>query len=159
MHRRRSEAATRAVRIASLGRVIRIDSWGDRLKTKYQSMQVALNKPFTHGLLFKGAYTLSKSMNESDNDGRATLTWNTPSELFRNWAPAGFDRRHNFQLGFAYQLPWQSQGSYDGVVKTIIQDWQVNGVLAVFSGNPFTVTASGTVAQHAEQPAGRGPDG
>ena len=144
MHRRRSEAATRAVRIASLGRVIRIDSWGDRLKTKYQSMQVALNKPFTHGLLFKGAYTFSKSMNESDNDGRATLTWNTPSELWRNWAPAGFDRRHNFQLGFAYQLPWQSQGSYDGVVKTIIQDWQVNGVLAVFSGTPFTVTASGT---------------
>ena len=59
----------------------RINSWGDRLKTKYNSLQVALNKPFTHGLLFKGAYTLSKAMNESDNDGRATLTWNTPSEL------------------------------------------------------------------------------
>ena len=41
-------------------------------------------------------------------------------------------------------MPWQSQGSYDGVVKTIIQDWQVNGVLAIFSGTPFTVTASGT---------------
>ena len=82
-----------------------------RLKTDYHSLQVALNKPFTHGLLFKGAYTLSKSMNESDNDGRATLTWNTPSELHRNWAPAGFDRRHNFQLGFAYALPWQSNGA------------------------------------------------
>ena len=63
---------------------IAINSWGARLKTDYQSLQVALNKPFTHGVLFKGAYTLSKSMNESDNDGRATLTWNTPSELDRN---------------------------------------------------------------------------
>src|SRR3954454_7155384 len=128
----------------NLGRIVRIDSWGDRLRTNYQSMQVALNKPFTHGLLFKGAYTLSKSMNESDNDGRATLNWNTLSELGRNYAPAGFDRRHNFQLGFAYSLPWQSNGHYDGVVKTIVADWQVNGVLAVFSGSPFTVTASGT---------------
>jgi hypothetical protein len=36
-----------------------------------------------------------------------------PSELWRNWSPAGFDRRHNFQLGFAYELPWQSNGSYE----------------------------------------------
>jgi hypothetical protein len=129
---------------APLGRVVAVNSWGERLKTKYQSLQIALNKPFTHGLLFKGAYTFSKAMNESNDDGRATLTWNTPSELWRNWGPAGFDRRHNFQLGFAYQLPWQSQGSYDSVVKAVVQDWQINGVFAAFSGNPFTVTASGT---------------
>ena len=129
---------------APLGRFTAINSWGQRLHTKYQSLQVALNKPFTHGLLFKGAYTLSKAMDESDNDGRATLSWNTPSELWRNWAPAGFDRRHNFQLGFAYQLPWQSSGGYDNPVKAVLADWQVNGVLAVFSGTPFTVTASGT---------------
>jgi hypothetical protein len=114
------------------------------LKTEYNSLQIALNKPFTHGLLFKGAYTLSKAMNESDNDGRATLSYNTPSELHRNWAPAGFDRRHNFQLGFAYALPWQSQGSYESLAKAIIGDWQINGVFAAFSGTPFTVTASGT---------------
>src|SRR3954470_23154868 len=83
-------------------------------------------------------------MNESDNDGRATLDWNTLSELFRNYAPAGFDRRHNFQLGFAYSLPWQSVGHYDNIVKAVVADWQVNGLLAAFSGTPFTVTASGT---------------
>jgi hypothetical protein len=129
---------------ASLGRLLAINSWGQRLKTRYNSMQVALNKPFTHGLMFKGAYTLSKSMNEADADGRATLTWNTPSELFRNWAPAGFDRRHNFTLGFAYQLPWQSNGDRN-VARMLINDWQVNGVFSAFSGTPFTVTASGTV--------------
>jgi hypothetical protein len=126
------------------GRINAINSWGARLKTMYQSMQVSLNKPFTHGILFKGAYTLSKSMNESDNDGRATLTWNTPSELFRNYAPAGFDRRHNFQMGFAYSLPWQSNGHHDNVGRALINDWQVNGLFAAFSGTPFTVTASGT---------------
>jgi hypothetical protein len=129
---------------ASQGRLLAINSWGRRLKTDYKSLQIALNKPFTHGLMFKGAYTLSKSMNQSDNDGRATLNWNTPSEIDRNWGPAGFDRRHNFQLGFAYSLPWQSTNGYDNVLKAIGADWQVNGVLAVFSGTPFTVTADGT---------------
>ncbi len=126
------------------GRLLAINSWGQRLPTRYNSLQVALNKPFTHGLMFKGAYTLSKAMNESDNDGRATLAWNTPSEVFRNYAPAGFDRRHNFTLGFAYQLPWQSNGGYDNALKAVVQDWQINGVFAAFSGTPFTVTASGT---------------
>jgi hypothetical protein len=130
---------------ASLGRIQPVWSWGARLPTKYQSLQVALNKPFTKGLMFKGAYTLSKAMNYgTDGDGRATLTWNTPSELWRNWSPAGFDRRHNFQLGFAYALPWQSDGSYDSVAKAILGDWQLNGVVAAFTGSPFTVTASGT---------------
>ena len=129
---------------ASFGRLVAVNSWGQRLDTRYNSLQIALNKPFTHGFLFKGAYTLSKAMNETDNDGRATLLWNTPSEVYRNWAPAGFDRRHNFTVGFAYQLPWQSSGGYGGVVKTIVSDWQVNGVLAAFSGAPFHVTASGT---------------
>jgi hypothetical protein len=131
---------------APLGRVRDLLSWGQRLRTEYNSLQVALNKPFTHGFLMKGAYTLSKSMNENNEDGRATLDYNTPSELYRNWALAGFDRTHNFQLGFAYALPWQSQGSMDGnVLKAIVEDWQVNGVLAAFSGTPFNVTASGTI--------------
>ena len=93
---------------ASMGRIIAINSWGQRLDTQYDSLQIALNKPFTHGFLIKGAYTLSKAMNDSDGDGATTLTFNTPSQLDRNWALAGFDRTHNFQLGFAYQLPWQS---------------------------------------------------
>ena len=129
---------------APLGRLVSINSWGMRSKTQYDSLQVALNKPFTHGLLVKGAYTLSKAKNETDADGRATLTWNTPSELWRNWAPAGFDRRHNFQLGFVYQLPGHSTGRYDNAVQAIVGDWALTGTMALFSGTPFTVTASGT---------------
>ena len=32
----------------------------------------------------------------------------------------------------------------DNVFSAIVNDWQVNGLLAAFSGTPFTVTASGT---------------
>ena len=129
----------------SLGRSVAINSWGDRLRTRYNSMQIAVNKHYTHGFLVKGAYTLSKAMNESDNDGRATLLFNTPSELDRNWAPAGFDRRHNLQVGFVYQLPGQTTNGYTNVLQALGSDWQVNGVLGAFSGTPYTMTGSGTL--------------
>jgi len=95
-------------------------------------------------VMFKGAYTLSKAMNENDGDGAANYAWNTPSEIWRNWGPAGFDRRHNLQLGFMYSLPWQSGGNgYGSIGKALASDWQLNGVYGAFSGNPFRVDANG----------------
>jgi hypothetical protein len=130
---------------ASMGRFRDLKSWGQRLKTRYHALQVAINRPFTRGLLLKGAYTLGKAKNMADDDGWVGLTYNTPSLLDRNYAPAGFDRRHNFQVGFLYQLPWQSQGGYQNIGRAIVSDWQINGTFGAFSGTPFTVTADGAV--------------
>ncbi|HXW04481.1 MAG TPA: hypothetical protein VD833_04555, partial [Vicinamibacterales bacterium] len=130
---------------ASMGRFRDLKSWGQRLKTRYHALQVAVNRPFTRGLLLKGAYTLGKAKNMADDDGWVGLTFNTPSQIDRNFAPAGFDRRHNFQIGFVYQLPWQSGGGYSNVAGVIVNDWQVNGTFGAFTGTPFTVTASGAV--------------
>ena len=130
---------------APLGRTIAIGSWGQRLNTRYHSLQLGINRPFTQGLLLKGAYTLSKAFNESNNDedGWTGLEWNTVSQLERNYAVAGFDRKHNFQLGFLYQLPWRSDNGTGNIAKAIINDWQVNGTFAAFSGLPFNMTANG----------------
>jgi hypothetical protein len=128
-----------------MGRFRDLKSWGQRLKTRYHALQVAINRPFTRGLLLKGAYTLSKAQNMADDDGWVGLSFNTPSQFHRNFAPAGYDRRHNFQLGFLYQLPWKTNGGYGSIGRAIINDWQVNGTLGIFSGTPLTVTASGAV--------------
>jgi carboxypeptidase family protein/TonB-dependent receptor-like protein len=130
----------------SHGRQLDVNSWGARLDTDYDSLQVAINRPFKNRLMLKGAYTLSRSMNESNDDGRTGLAMGShPLYQDRSWALASFDRTHNFQMGFVYQLPWQNQGSgYDNVLKAILGDWQLNGVFAAFSGTPFTITASGT---------------
>ena len=130
----------------SHGRQIAINSWGTRLDTDYDSLQIALNRPFKNRFMLKGAYTYSRSMNESDADGRTGLAFGEhPLYQDRSWARAGFDRPHNLQMGFVYQLPWVNDGSgYGNVAKAIVADWQVNGVFAAFSGSPFHVTASGT---------------
>jgi hypothetical protein len=130
---------------ASMGRFRDLKLWGGRLKTRYHSLQLAVNKPFTKGLLLKGAYTLGRAKNLTDDDGWVGLSMShTRQYLDRNYALAGFDRKHNVHVGFVYQLPWQSNGGYGNIGKAIVSDWQLNGVFAAFSGTPFTVGASGT---------------
>jgi outer membrane receptor protein involved in Fe transport len=127
----------------SRGRSRDLKSWGQRLKTRYHALQIAVNRPLTKGALLKGAYTLSDSKNMTDEDGFALLNYNTPSLIDRNFAHAGYDRRHNFQLGFVYQLPWRSGKGYANVARAVVADWQLSGIFAAFSGTPFTVTADG----------------
>jgi hypothetical protein len=129
---------------APMGRFLALDDFQSGLETRYHSLQIAINRPFTNGLLLKGAYTLSRAENMADDDG-VGVSYNSPSEFHRNMALAGFDRTHNFHIGFVYQLPWQSNGGYGNVFKAIVNDWQLNGTFAAFSGTPFTVTANGAV--------------
>jgi len=125
------------------GRRIPLLSWGPRLDTEYHSLQVALNRPFKNGLLLKGAYTFSKAMNMSDNDedGVAGLRWNGASQLHRNWARAGHDRPHVFQMAVVFAVPYSLSSARNRVLGTLLGDWQVNGIFSAFSGTPFTVTA------------------
>jgi hypothetical protein len=128
---------------ARFGRARDLKSWGRRLETEYHALQLAINRPYKNGLLLKGAYTFSKAMNMADEDGWVGLTWNGASQIDRNWALAGYDRPHVFQLGAVYELPFGKDGS--DVLSYIVKDWQVNGVFAAFSGVPFTITADGGV--------------
>ena len=91
-----------------------INQWASFTKRRYNALQVAVNRPFKAGLLLKGAYTLSKAMNETDDDGWVGLSWNQPSQLSRNYALAGYDRTHNFQMGFLYDLPFAKGSSQRG---------------------------------------------
>jgi hypothetical protein len=109
----------------------RFDGW---LSSNYHALQVALNKPFTKGLFLKGAYTWSKAMNRTDDDGWSNVDWNAPSLLYKNYGPAGYDRTHVFQLGFVADLPLGKNGT--GPLNAIVRNWSVNGVFAAFTGRP-----------------------
>jgi outer membrane receptor protein involved in Fe transport len=124
-------------------RSIALNLWGPRTRTNYHSLQVALNRPFKNGLLLKGAYTLSRAKNETDDDGWAGLNWNAPSQLSRNYALAGYDRPHVFQMAFVYELPYKTSSGGNGFAKVIFGDWQINGLYSAYSGTPFTIRANG----------------
>jgi hypothetical protein len=129
---------------ASLGRKVSTlfeDGW---LSSHYNSLQIAINRRFSNGLMLKGAYTRSKAIDMADDDGRVGLLFNYAPEIARNEAVAGFDLPNNFQIGGLYELPFGKGKSFlqTGIWSHILGGWEVNGTFSAYSGLPFTVTAS-----------------
>ncbi|MGB2713192.1 MAG: TonB-dependent receptor [Vicinamibacterales bacterium] len=122
----------------SHGRQLDIEIYSPYRKTAYHALQVGLTRPFTHGLLIKGHYTLSRS-----KALRTDYELPTPEAQDRNWALANGDRPHTFSMAFVYQLPWRSEDTSRSIARAVINDWQLNGIVTAFSGSPFTVTADG----------------
>jgi len=113
--------------------------------SKYNSLQVRAVRR-TANANFGASYTFSKAMDASDNEQGSALTWNWAPIRYRNYALAGFDRTHNFQLYGTYALPFGKgkQMLNHGVASWVVGGWQVNGILSRTSGTPFTVSASAT---------------
>ena len=123
------------------------------LSANYHALQVSINRQFSHGLMVKGAYTYSKAIDWTDDDGWASLDWNDPNVLQRNRAAAGFNTPQIFQMAYVYELPvgkdkqWANSG---GVVTQILSDWQTSGIFSAISGQPgWGVNANGGSALRA----------
>ncbi len=113
--------------------------WQGFLSANYHALQVSINRQFSHGLLVKGAYTYSRAIDSTDDDGWAGLDWNDPNILRRNRAPAGFNTPQIFQLAYVYELPvgkgksWASGG---GAATKLLSGWQTSGIFSAISGQP-----------------------
>jgi hypothetical protein len=118
------------------------DGWGN---ANYHSLQISVNKNMSHGLFLKGAYTFSKAINMSDEDGWASLPLtDMPSALGRNRAVAGYDRPHMLVMSWVYELPFGTGKHFklSGIANQAFGGWRLNGIFSAYSGTPFTVTAS-----------------
>jgi hypothetical protein len=120
-------------------------AWDGYLNANYHALQVAVNRRAASGLTLKGAYTYSKAINQTDEDGwTGTIMYNYAPVFGRNRAQAGYNIPHMFQMGFVYELPAGSGKKFanSGVSKWILGGWQLNGVFAAFQGRPFSVSAA-----------------
>ncbi|MGH9160051.1 MAG: hypothetical protein ACRD2X_08695 [Vicinamibacteraceae bacterium] len=136
--------------LMSHGRQLPITIFTPYKKIDYDALQVGITRPLTNGLLLKGHYTYSSSWSRGTSLSGSVYGAGRQYELptteaqARNWMPSGGSRPHTFTMAFVYQLPWQRTGLRESLAKTLISDWQVNGVFMAFSGTPFTVTADDT---------------
>lgn len=131
---------------AAYGRTVSTQMWDGYLSSNYNSLQMAVNRSFASGLMVKAAYTYSKAMDYTDDDGWASVGWNWAPVFHRNYAPAGFDRTHVLQAGWVYELPFGKNKMWakSGLASKVLGGWQANGVFSAYTGTPFTVTAPGS---------------
>ena len=129
----------------TIGRNAATNMWDGYLSADYHALQMSVRKSLSKGLMLQGAYTFSKAIDMTDDDGWASVGWNWAPVFYRNRAVAGYDRTHVFQMGWVYQLPMGKGKPFvnSGVGAAILGGWSVNGVMANYTGTPFTVSAPG----------------
>jgi hypothetical protein len=131
------------------GRTANTELLGPVGTNKYDSLQATLARRFANGIQVNASYTWSKVIGiccDELSDGSPRVQALNYFALNRAMMP--YDRTHNFSSSFVAELPFgrgKKLMSGGGVASAIAGGWQVNGLLVLYSGSPFTVTASDTL--------------
>jgi hypothetical protein len=107
----------------------------------YNSLQVSVQRRFTNGLQYGVAYTYSKTMDNMANGSSIYAVATDTYDPGYNWALADFDRTHSLIFTYVYDLPFL-KNNHTWIGKTV-GGWELSGDVALLSGFPTSVTASG----------------
>ncbi len=107
----------------------------------YHALQVTLKKRLAAGYSILSSYTFSKFIDMTSDDGHGSTSslatdpfdWNYDRGIADN------NRTHRFTTSFIWQVPWLAKAH--GLRKAVLGDWQLNGIVLLQSGVPFSVMA------------------
>ena len=112
----------------------------------YHSMQLELNKRLSKGFAGQIAYTWSKSLGLSDEDGGAVFR--TLRDRSLNRGPLGLDRTHLITGNGTFSLPFGPNRAFlsnaHPFVQRLVEDWQLSGIVNWRSGAPLNLTTGGS---------------
>ena len=115
--------------------------------SNYNALQTSLRRRAANGLTMLLSYTFSKSIDTGSSTNQSTTgTQQFPQDI-RNILQterglSDFDRRHQFSGSFNYELPFgrgrQFFADSRGLSQAVFGGWQVNAIVSLLSGRPFT---------------------
>jgi hypothetical protein len=115
----------------------------------FNALSASLVKRLTVGLQFTAAYTYGHALSNTGTtlSGSPGFGQLNPANISASYASAAWDIRHNFVMGANYELPFgrgkQYGANLNKVVQTVAGNWQLNGILTLHTGQPYTLNASG----------------
>lgn len=120
-------------RFPNLGPITMSESTGN---SRYNALQVWLNRRFTNRLQYSIAYTFSHNTSDVPLTSFTSATTD-PFNYTLDRGDADLDRRHNFVANAVYVLPsFKDRGSF---VSKVFGEWQMNGIVTMYSGTPLDV--------------------
>jgi hypothetical protein len=111
---------------------------------RFSGMSLRLEKRYSGGFFFLGNYQLSKNTDNGSGEveaNQSAFAW----DLNADTGYSRYDQRHRAAISYGYELPfgegkrWLSSG---GPTAYVLGGWQVQGILRLASGFPFTVSAT-----------------
>ena len=119
----------------------------------YAGMTTKLEKRFSNGLQFLAAYTYGHALADSGTTLSGSNGYGTidPFNYNSSYASAAWDIRHDYTTSFSYLVPFGKGKKYgaslNAVANAVAGNWQMNGVLTLHTGNPFTLDATNCQGQ------------
>ena len=115
--------------------------------SKYNALQVSLQKRLSNGLSATANYTFSKLLDTGGVGNGAAFLDATPVEDVFNfddeYALSTLDVPHRFTTGFSYELPFGRGRSFGGnlnrVADLFLGGYQVSGIATYQSGAPYPI--------------------
>ena len=121
--------------------------WFTEGNSRYNALQLDLTKRLGRGLQFRANYTWSKNLDlnsgltgaQANNQAQMILETN---DVSRDWGPSALNPAQQASLSSCYELPfgpgkrWLSNAT--GFERKLVGGWQVNGLVTLLSGFPFT---------------------
>jgi hypothetical protein len=108
----------------------------------YNSLQVAVQKRFTHGWRTQLSYTFSRSVD--DSSGINSQDFSNVVQYGMDWYDplsdrglSAFHATHNLTFNGTWDLPLAR--SSRGLTAGLLKGWQLNNITTVRTGHPFTV--------------------
>jgi hypothetical protein len=110
--------------------------------SSFQALSVRIEKRYSSGLYMLGNYQFSKNLDNNSGEVEANDTsFRTNKGLDRGLSR--YDQRHRAVIDFGYELPFGSGKKWlagGGPAAYVLGNWQVQGILTLLSGFPFTPT-------------------
>jgi len=113
-----------------------INERGFGATSNYHSLQASVNRRFVRGLQMGASYTWSKVLTVSSGDTGGVSAY-FPMRSW-NYGPADFDQTHVFVFNYIYDLPKPGARTGFRPARWVLDNWQVSGITAFMSGQPFT---------------------
>jgi hypothetical protein len=112
--------------------------------SRYNGLQVTLERRPSAGLSWIVNYTLSHAQDDVSNGGflpfsAGALLSPLPGELARNWGDADYDVRHNVSATYSYEPPLHASRAW---LASLVVGWQISETLFWRTGLPFTVQSA-----------------
>ena len=111
---------------------------GSGSNSSFNSLQLTLDKRFSHGFTILMNYTFGRSIDYGSGAGTQWPSYSNPYNFQADRGLSDFHRKHRFVVSGLWQLP---RVSGSAVLKTIADGWSLGGVLSAQTGQPFSVLA------------------
>jgi hypothetical protein len=115
----------------------------------YDAMTAKLTKRLSDGLQFQAAYTWGHALADTGTtlSGASGFYQVDNANTAASYSSAAWDIRQNFVTSFNYDIPFGKGKRYgagmNGLASGLLGNWQLNGILSLRTGQPYTLTSSG----------------